>query len=96
MSREKGTPNTPQVIIDEIAAKHKAGATRRELTEEYGKPLKTGKNMITREKNKIRRMNLYSETSYHLSTSRRSTLILYTCSRSLPRGTLQLASGRRR
>ena len=55
MSREKGTLNTPQNIIDEIVAKHKAGATKRELAEEYGKPYKTVKNMCTRENNKARR-----------------------------------------
>ncbi len=42
MSREKGTRNTPQAITDEIVAKHKAGATRRGLAKEYGKPFKTG------------------------------------------------------
>ncbi len=55
MSREKGTLNTPQDIIDEIVAKHKAGATRRELAEKYGKPYKTIKNMCTRENNKAHR-----------------------------------------
>lgn len=55
MPREKGKRNTPQSIIDKIVAKHKAGATRRELAEEYGKPYKTIKNMCTRENNKARR-----------------------------------------
>ncbi len=39
MSGEKGARNTPQAIIDEIVARHKAGATRRGLAKEYGKPL---------------------------------------------------------
>ena len=55
MSREKGTRNAPQDIIDEIVAKHKAGATRREMAEEYEKPYKTMKNMCIRENNKARR-----------------------------------------
>jgi len=55
MPREKGTLNTPQNIIEEIVAKHKAGATIRELTQEYRKPYKTMKNMCTRENNKARR-----------------------------------------
>ena len=57
MSREKGTRNVPQAIIDEIVAKHKAGSSRRELAKEYGKPFKTVKNMITRENSKARREN---------------------------------------
>lgn len=57
MSRKKGTPNTPQSIIDEIVAKHRAGATRQELSVEYGKPYKTIKNMCTRENNKKRRVS---------------------------------------
>lgn len=55
MHREKGTQNTPQEIIDEIVRKHASGATSAELAMEYGKPLKTIKNMITRENNKRRR-----------------------------------------
>lgn len=55
MSRGKGTPSTPQSITDEIVTRHKAGVTRRELAEEYRKPYKTIKNMITRENNKARR-----------------------------------------
>ena len=52
MRRQKGTPNTPQPIIDEICQKHRAGKSNRELAAEYGKPFKTIKNMITRENNK--------------------------------------------
>ena len=55
MPREKGTPNTSPEIIEEIIAKHKSGATRKELAEEYGKPFKTIKAMIRRENNKVRR-----------------------------------------
>jgi len=54
MSRKKGTPNTPQSIIDEIVRKHSEGQTKRELSEEYGKPFKTIRNMCTRENNKKR------------------------------------------
>ena len=54
MRRQKGTPNTPQSIIDEICQKHRAGQNKRELAAEYGKPYKTIKNMITRENNKAR------------------------------------------
>lgn len=54
MPREKGTPNTSPEIIGEIIAKHKAGATRKELAEEYGKPFKTIKAMIRRENIKVR------------------------------------------
>jgi transposase len=54
MAREKGTPNTPQAIIDEIVRKHEGGLSRKALAEEYGKPFKTIKNMLTRERNKKR------------------------------------------
>ena len=37
MHRQKGTSNIPQVIKNEIVAKHKQGATVRELAPEYGK-----------------------------------------------------------
>ena len=55
MPRKKGTPNTPQIIIDEINKKHKNGSSLRELAIEYGKPFKTIGNMVTRENNKKRR-----------------------------------------
>lgn len=55
MPRRKGTPNTPPEIIEEIKARHAEGDSIRELAEEYGKPFKTIKNMITRENNKRRR-----------------------------------------
>jgi hypothetical protein len=56
MPRKKGTPNTAQVVIDEIIAKHSDGKNNRELSMEYGKPFKTIRNMITRENNKKRRV----------------------------------------
>jgi hypothetical protein len=56
MRRQKGTVNIPRNIIDEIMSKHAAGASSRELAEEYGKPLKTIRNMVTRENNKKRRL----------------------------------------
>ena len=49
MHRQKGTPNTPRAIIDEIVKRHKAGETIRALAEEYGKPFKTIKKMVYRE-----------------------------------------------
>lgn len=52
MPRAKGTRNVPQVIVEEIVKKHAQGMTRRELSEEYGMPYKTVKNMITRENHK--------------------------------------------
>lgn len=55
MHRKKGTRNTPQAIIDEIVRKHKEGISTRELSEEYGKPFKTIKNMYEREARKKRR-----------------------------------------
>ena len=54
MARREGTPNTSPEIISEIIAKHEAGATRKELAEEYGKPFRTIKAMIWRENNKVR------------------------------------------
>lgn len=55
MHRKKGTRNTPQAIIDEIVRKHKEGISTRELSEGYGKPFKTIKNMYEREARKKRR-----------------------------------------
>ena len=55
MPRKTGTPNTPQIIIDEINKKHKNGRSLRELAIEYEKPFKTIGNMTTRENNKKRR-----------------------------------------
>ena len=60
MHREKGTPNTPQVIIDEIVEKHREGKTIRELATEYEKPFKTIRNMIWRENRKTRRQAIGS------------------------------------
>ena len=54
MARKKGTPNTPQIIINEIIEKHKKGNTIKEIAREYKKPFKTVKNMVTRENNKNR------------------------------------------
>lgn len=56
MHRQKGTRNTPQVIIDEIVRKHTEGKSTRELSVEYGKPYKTIRNMIAREARKKRRL----------------------------------------
>ena len=56
MPRRKGTPNTPQIIIDEIVTKHQTGISIRQLSAEYKKPVKTIKNMITRENNKRRKV----------------------------------------
>ena len=58
MSRQKGTPNTPQAIIDEIVRKHHEGATLKSLASEYKKPFKTIRNMCTRENNKLRNLNV--------------------------------------
>ena len=52
MSRKKGTPNTPQIIINEIIEKHAEGSSVKELASAYRKPFKTIKNMITRENRK--------------------------------------------
>jgi len=57
MPRKKGTPNTPTEIIKEIIAKHKTGATRKELAKEYGKPFKSIKAMIWRENRKVRQQS---------------------------------------
>lgn len=46
MSRKAGTPNTLQIIIDEIVRKHQNGVTVCELATEYRKPIKKIKNMI--------------------------------------------------
>ena len=52
MPRSKGTKNTAPNIIKEIVEKHKQGVTLRQLSQEYNKPYKTIKNMVTRENNK--------------------------------------------
>ena len=57
MPRRKGTLNTPQTVVDEIMKKHENGVSTKELSEEYDKPLKTIKNMITRENNKKRNIS---------------------------------------
>lgn len=58
MPRHKGTPNTPQGIIDEIVQKHQEGEPLKSLAKEYGKPFKTIRNMCTRENNKRRNINV--------------------------------------
>lgn len=58
MPRRKGTPNTPQVIIDEIVRRHHEGETLKSLAAEYGKPFKTIRNMCTRENNKLLNFNV--------------------------------------
>lgn len=58
MPRQKGTPNTPQAVIDEIVRRHRNGETLRSLSNEYNKPFKTVRNMCTRENNKLRKFNL--------------------------------------
>lgn len=58
MPRKKGKTNTPHEIIEEIMEKHeKEGKSTRELAEEYNKPLKTIRNMVTREHNKQKKIN---------------------------------------
>lgn len=54
MHREKGTPNTPQAVIEQIVRRHHAGETIRALSDEYGKPYKTVRNMVYREGRKKR------------------------------------------
>ena len=49
MHRQKGTPNIPQTIKDEIVRKHADGVSVRELAEAYDKPFKTIKGMLYRE-----------------------------------------------
>ena len=53
MHRQKGTTNTPQSIIDEIIARHKAGERITDLAREYGKTYETIKSMVKRENRKI-------------------------------------------
>ena len=55
MHRKKGTPNTPQAIIDEIVSKHRSGVTVSSLAKAYGKPFKTIKSMCYRENRKQKR-----------------------------------------
>ena len=58
MPRRKGTPNTPQAIIDEIIRKHDEGISLRALANDYDKPFKTIRNMVTRENNKKKRVQV--------------------------------------
>ena len=58
MHRQKGTPNIPKAIKDEIVRKHEEGASVRELAEEYGKTFKTIKGMLWRENRKKREYNV--------------------------------------
>jgi transposase len=56
MHRQKGKKNTEQSIIDEIMRHHiDEGKSIRELSQMYGMPFKTVKNMVTRENNKKRK-----------------------------------------
>ena len=57
MHRQKGTPNIPQTIKDEIVRKHEEGASTRELAVEYGKTYKTIKGILYRERRKKRQFN---------------------------------------
>ena len=59
MPRSKGTKNTAPNIIKEIVEKHKQGVTLRQLSQEYNKPYKTIKNMVTRENNKLKKKELH-------------------------------------
>jgi hypothetical protein len=52
MHRQKGIPNTPQSIIDEIVTRHKAGKKIADLAQEYGKTYETVKSMVKRENRK--------------------------------------------
>ena len=58
MHRQKGTSNTPQAIIDEIIKKHNQGKPKRELADEYSKPVQTIASMIKRENRKKRRQEV--------------------------------------
>lgn len=55
MHRQKGTPNTPQIIIDKIIEKHNRGIGVWELSKQYRKPYKTIKSMLYREGGKARK-----------------------------------------
>ena len=57
MHRQKGTPNIPQTVKDEIVRKHKEGMSARELAREYGKTFKTIKGLLYRENRKEREFN---------------------------------------
>ena len=54
MHRQKGTPNIPQTVKDEIVRKHRGGMSDRELAREYGKTFKTIKGFLYRENRKER------------------------------------------
>ena len=56
MPCRKGTKQTPQVVIDEIIKEHQNGVIIRELSIKYDKPLKTIRNMITKENHKKRNL----------------------------------------
>jgi len=57
MHRAKGTRNTPPAIIATIIKEHADGKSVRALSEEYGKPFKTVRNMIWRSYRKQRQAN---------------------------------------
>lgn len=50
MHRQKGTPNIPQAIKEEIVRKHTEGISVRELAEAYDKSYKTIKGLLYRER----------------------------------------------
>ena len=58
MHRQKGTPNIPQTVKDEIVRKHKEGMSARELARENGKTFKTIKGLLYRENRKEREFNI--------------------------------------
>lgn len=74
MHRKKGTRNTPQSIIDEIIAKHNAGITVNELSQEYSKTYYTIKSMIKRENRKFRQIE--TGTVPHKQRGRRPAVTL--------------------
>ena len=55
MHRQKGRPNIPQAIKDEIVRKHTEGISVRELAEAYDKPFKTINGLLYRERLKNER-----------------------------------------
>lgn len=58
MHRQKGTPNIPQAIKEEIVRKHTEGISVRELAEAYDKSYKTIKGLLYRERLKKREVYL--------------------------------------
>ena len=58
MHRQKGTPNIPQAMKDEIVRKHQEGMSIQALAQEYGKTFKTIKGLLYRENRKKREFNV--------------------------------------